>query len=688
MKTRILAAVALFAAVAIFGGTFGSGTALAACPAPGTPAACAGDHSWSVALSSYATDTATNVDVTLALGKSTAPTSPFPTAFFNEATTSYTGIVAATLLPVNYGSQIGSIEFDIQTSNNATLLASNNINLTTGQPPRCGEAGTDHVSITAVTTPIFAANKSAAATTVSSAPNPARSPYTFDQEEDLAAGGVPLGVTQQLDWYPNLLLQLGAPDSIVVSRGYAIAKVTPQTQTTVSFLNLSLSTGNKQVTVLGNPIAEFSARGQAVSTCPPFQSVVHTQGNGSTNLWDCSSDYFGAPVAGCAGTLAGTGMADELKTSAIAATYDYEIAISTGLNLDGDAAPSGAALWNAWDNCTVDANSTQADPNSNGIGTACKGGGAVWTNLTAGATTNAGFTCDGSDADHTAVSFVGGGPAYVFAKCQDADQDGVLNSIDNCPLTLNADQVSSLKDGIGDACRPAMAFLTLPPTNGVTSPEGVPGTGVGYPTETVAQDFCNQEQAIGGAGALAAYCVTATMAIPFVDSNANAQPDFLQEYTTPGTITRHCLQDHKQDSNFDGYSDSDQGTPASLGALCPTLYPAAPADPLGFKNPYPSSGSLGTNTQISACLGRNKNGAGAVATGYKIAKADVNANGIVNILDLSAVAAPGTYLASNYGLDSGDRRWEMDQNMNGVINILDLSQMANPSVYLKSVPAC
>ena len=77
-----------------------------------------------------------------------------------------------------------------------------------------------------------------------------------------------------------------------------------------------------------------------------------------------------------------------------------------------------------------------------------------------------------------------------------------------------------------------------------------------------------------------------------------------------------------------------------------------------------------------------------MATGYKIAKADVNANGIVNILDLSAVAAPGTYLASNYGLDSGDRRWEMDQNMNGVINILDLSQMANPSVYLKSVPAC
>ncbi|MBW1743452.1 MAG: thrombospondin type 3 repeat-containing protein [Deltaproteobacteria bacterium] len=36
------------------------------------------------------------------------------------------------------------------------------------------------------------------------------------------------------------------------------------------------------------------------------------------------------------------------------------------------------------------------------------------------------------------------------------DEDGVENSLDNCPLTPNADQADSDGDGTGDACEPGL----------------------------------------------------------------------------------------------------------------------------------------------------------------------------------------------------------------------------------------
>jgi uncharacterized repeat protein (TIGR03803 family) len=47
--------------------------------------------------------------------------------------------------------------------------------------------------------------------------------------------------------------------------------------------------------------------------------------------------------------------------------------------------------------------------------------------------------------------FSAGGIYHVVA---DADGDGVLDGIDNCPLVANPDQRDSRGDGIGDACRP------------------------------------------------------------------------------------------------------------------------------------------------------------------------------------------------------------------------------------------
>ena len=34
----------------------------------------------------------------------------------------------------------------------------------------------------------------------------------------------------------------------------------------------------------------------------------------------------------------------------------------------------------------------------------------------------------------------------------DADSDGVLREVDNCPLISNADQADSDRDGVGDLC--------------------------------------------------------------------------------------------------------------------------------------------------------------------------------------------------------------------------------------------
>jgi hypothetical protein len=41
-----------------------------------------------------------------------------------------------------------------------------------------------------------------------------------------------------------------------------------------------------------------------------------------------------------------------------------------------------------------------------------------------------------------------------MAMSVDSDNDGIVNAKDNCPGTYNPDQKDSLKNGIGDACRP------------------------------------------------------------------------------------------------------------------------------------------------------------------------------------------------------------------------------------------
>jgi NHL repeat len=134
-----------------------------------------------------------------------------------------------------------------------------------------------------------------------------------------------------------------------------------------------------------------------------------------------------------------------------------------------------------------------------------------------------------------------------------------------------------------------------------------------------------------------------------------------------------CIQDHKGDANGDGYSDADELTPYGA-ASCTGAFPG----PGGLGLTGLSSSSI-----TSACPGRAPGSAGA-----KKARADVDLDGFVSILDLAVVASAPDYLSRTAFTPVTDRRFEKDQNGDGLVNILDLALLAAPAVYLASVPPC
>jgi hypothetical protein len=89
-----------------------------------------------------------------------------------------------------------------------------------------------------------------------------------------------------------------------------------------------------------------------------------------------------------------------------------------------------AASCTGVDNCPLAANPDQADEDSNGIGNACD------------ADTDEDGVYD--DADNC--------PAHVNSDQADTDSDGVGDACDNCAAVSNADQEDSDGDGIGDLC--------------------------------------------------------------------------------------------------------------------------------------------------------------------------------------------------------------------------------------------
>jgi hypothetical protein len=636
MKLKILAAMVVVGAVLALGTSL-----VSAAPGPQ-------DHSWNVQFSTTAAGSHPDITVTLTLGTNSAAQAPAPTAFFDEATTTYAG---NTPTAANKGAAVGNIDFSIQSSVDPTLIGVNNIQ-SSGQAPQCGASGT--LGLGPVNAPIYAATKASADGVVSSD----GSPFPADQSPDTTHGGVPEAVLKVPDWYTTVLNSIGAPEAVVVARNYAIAATTPATHTSVNFLTLNTGGGvYANVTVLANPIASFSSAGQTTVTCPPFTSIVAQQGTSTAHTWDCSSDYFGNPVPSCTGSTVAA--SSTLSTLAAAGSFPYQIALSSASNLDSDTNGAGTQLFGSWDNCKVDANPSQSDANNNGIGDACKGGGTyVHSNATAIA--NASLTC--SVISTTAP----------YAACQDADQDGALNASDNCPLVANTDtttapahvtpgdnQLDSDRDGIGDACDPNPSVIG-------TGTGYAPGADPGVTTTGQYSDFddiCNAQFSIGGATNVPGVCL-AQVGISVVDSNDNGIPDFLN----PGS-GQPCVQDHASDSNNDGYSDADQTTPAGTPSCT---------------GAFPAGGGLGQDA-LKACPGRNSSlltGTPATQTAAKKALADPNHDGNINILDLSQTS--GSFLGS-YTTGS-DKKAELDYNKDKNVNILDLSIQSG--FFLNSVPPC
>ncbi len=507
MKLRLLAVLAT-----VIVGLFAAGNmAQAGGPVPG-----AQDHTWAIAFAppNGAAPFGSNptISVTLTLGK-TAPavTSPYPTPFFAIATPTYGGL---TPTAANLGTRVGTIAFDIETQL-AGVLA-------TGQPAKCGAAGSAHV--VALPFNIYGAAKTQNAAlpeppatvagqpaepnmgvgtgTVSSLPNgvnAALQAQAYDQQEDQGAGGAPFTVRYVPDWYEPTLAALGLNDMFVVSRASGIAK-TASASTSVNFLTLNIFGNYLAVTVLGNPIAGFNPK-TVTSTCPPFGSTVTTFGASDTTVpggaggWNCANnDEFGNAIPlgppGCVAFVNGVGNIQKV-TGAVNGVFPYAIGLAG--QADSDAACTGAAgvtpancpppvgvgaatrgdglcvpacdnmyIFNQWNNCVAGpADPTQADIGSTGIGNVCRGGGN-WVNVFNGAPgklvpfsaqnpgpgclpppcgsndarVNAEIACTALDFPPHGAPAAGGGAHLAetsppYAACQDADQDGALNSVDN-----------------------------------------------------------------------------------------------------------------------------------------------------------------------------------------------------------------------------------------------------------------
>lgn len=635
MKLKILAA-----AVAVVAMLMAAGGAQAAGPGPQ-------DHTWGVTYSSTTSGSNPNVSVNLQLGQAGGISTPPDTSFFHDATSSYAGIApagASGSFPANkLGEQVGDITFTIQTNGNLALQPSN-IDLTTGQPPRCGTGGITATAL-AANTKIYVASipgtgagypAGEPAGVTSTAANTGTPGFAYDQNADAANGGMPYGVSHQPDWFAPVLAGLGITTSNVVGRGYAIASVLTA-KTSVNFLTINPSNGTFiSVTVLGNPTGAFNSLSQGLTTCPPFNSTVNQLGvSAAGSNWAACTDYFGAAVPGCTPFTTAVGGNNNLTVETAGAapgaapgvqvcngttTCGYKIAVATTPDVDNDG------RFSSWDNCNADANPGQADANSNGIGDACKGGGSTWLNSTASAITNASVTCLPGQATTTPP----------FAPCQDADQDGALNSVDNCPLVPNADKDSWLKsgttildnqvdndrDGIGNACDPQP---NIPGTGSgyaatTFNAPGIPGAASYTPSWATGaykdyNDVCDQGFTLGGAAASPTCNTTAGTDQGTLDSNNDGTPDFL-------VVGGACVQDFGSDSNGDGYRDGIQAAPS----------------PLGCTGGFPGGG------------GRNKDPLGVgdgCFSNTDISRSDINEDGFVNGLDLGALSARFTKLWVN-----------------------------------------
>lgn len=648
MKLKVLAAAATLIGAMLAAGSIGQAANPVVGPGPQ-------NHEFSVGYSTTASGAPVDITVDLTLGANSTGQS---TGFFHDATTQYTGITrpAKPGAALKFGEKAGNIDFSIQTN----VQGSPNISLVTGQPPECGAPGLVATTVPG-TTPIYVAVTSASDAPVavqpghgpgapsdvtSTKPDPADPPFAYDQQANPAFGGVPYGVTHLPDWYSSVLSSVGITESLVQSRGMAIASILGgQALTSVNFLTIgpislpATAQSYQAVTVLGDPTGAFNPDSQTTVTCPPFSSTVQTLGTTTAGSnWASCTDYFGNAVGSCTTYGGATGGTVSQSITTIAGTYPYQIALGQNPDLDNDGTLS------TWDPCPADVGS--ADGDGNGVGDACdtSGESTMWTNSTA--------TAAGCGLGQATTS-------TPFHACQDADGDDALNSVDNCPLAANAPGGSWLTDGGGNALdsqddndRDGMGNACDPQPN-------VPGDGKGYAPTTFAglpspswltgstgtykdwNDVCGQGFTVNGAVGAKTCEVSSPTEQGRLDSNNNGVPDFFN--TGSGNP---CINEWSSDSNGDGYSDGDHTNPNISGG-CTRAYTAERnSDPLGITDGCFSDPSK-ARTDIVPNGGIDGIDLGALATNFTQpwlvnsdpkAAADINGNRTVDGLDLGFLA--------------------------------------------------
>jgi len=672
MKLKGLIAAAIAVLTLIVGAGLQSQSASATTP-PGQ------DHAFHVTLSTTVAPSNPDINVDLTLctngngiggtaNECTASTPASP--FFDEATANFKGVKVNGAQPV--GARTASITFDIETNGGVIQGAGAN----QGQRANCGTVA----HIAPPTFEIWAGVKTG--TVVSQ--DPSGTPgFGFDQLDDpLEANpgapqgdGWPQGISQVPSVVPAIKLLAGIPDAAVIARGYGVAVVAfGVSQTTVTFL--TIATGGApgtadaiaNITVLGNPFGTASTTAQNTTTCPPFFSSVLSRGTALNSLGSKAINGTTPPdrVTPATGVFNNT-----ICDVGCTAGYTYDILLSSTGDDDADG------VNNAVDNCPTVPNPGQAS--FAGIGIAC----------------NAGQGYDNNNAAALAALAA----CTIPATCTDIDGDGFLNAADNCPFVANPNQKNADGDSRGDACEGNGTDPTLAPKDNPIA--SVKGDGTGYingrepgmvTTGTLDDhsDICKVAFTTGSATPVTpatvclAFGVTDSPPGPglvWQDSNNDGVPDFLcVGGCTSGNVTR----DHKADANGDGYSDADEGTPANCGAgSCGSIVTFGTGETNSCRNAGRNCGT-GAATDWNP-LTRAKDAPGGPGTGClktldettslkttNLAKADVDLDGSVSILDLSKIAS----WFGNPVKGATDPRFEGNLDGDGSISILDLSAAA------------
>lgn len=329
--------------------------------------------------------------------------------FFDLASAAWTPNMTVTpgsSIPV--GAIVGEINFSIKTNTASSLVGSNNIDPTTGDPPDCGATVPATLTVNSGVVPIVSS-------TITPTTNPVMSTgaggFNFtqyvqafdDDDNDLReftegsdpddptsvivttlgpsfnvgslpetqgddnGNGIRDGADRMPDFMPRLLNAAGI-GSVLTGRGYAVAVIVATVaEVDVHFLTLNLQAvgaGYLSITVLGtvDPGSVYNpgTAAQATSTCPPFTSATASYGLAADNpLTGADEGTPGGPTnilrslspAACGGCSPTT-------------KVDYYIGMSTIEDADGDGIAAGV------DKCANDG-STNADADGDGVAGAC-----------------------------------------------------------------------------------------------------------------------------------------------------------------------------------------------------------------------------------------------------------------------------------------------------------------------------